>query len=98
MEREYSVKDYQKAYRSIEKKEAKRDFIIHAVIYILVNAGLIALNLFVDKGTVIWFYWPLAGWGFGLLMHFIFGFLLVEKEIDTKEALAEKMAREEKSE
>jgi len=53
MEKEFSVKEYQKAYRSIEMKEAKRDFVIHAIIYVLINAGLIALNLFADRGGVI---------------------------------------------
>ncbi len=98
IEKEFSVKEYQKAYRSIEMKEAKRDFVIHAIIYVLINAGLIALNLFADRGGVIWFYWPLIGWGFGLLMHLIFGVLMVEREFETKEALAEKLARDQKFE
>ncbi len=94
MGKEISVKEYQKAYRAMELKEAKNGFITHAVIYVLINIGLIAINLYADQGSVIWFYWPLAGWGFGLVMHFIFGFLLAGREFDNKEALAEKMARE----
>jgi len=95
MGKEISVKDYQKAYRAIELKEAKNDFITHAIIYVLINIGLIAINLYVDRGSPIWFYWPLAGWGFGLTMHFIFGVVFADREFENKEALAEKMALKE---
>ena len=45
-----------------------RGFYTHLVIYILVNAGLIAMN-FLEIRTRIWFGWPLLGWGIGLAAH-----------------------------
>ena len=56
---------YQRAYRRVQ---AIRGFYIHLVVYILVNIGLFVLNLLVAPGS-LWFYWPLLGWGIGLLAH-----------------------------
>lgn len=43
---------------------------IHATVYIIVNIGLITINLIKDP-QLIWFVWPLLGWGFGLGVHCI---------------------------
>ncbi|WP_417847573.1 2TM domain-containing protein [Thalassoglobus sp.] len=40
----------------------------HCIVYIAVNSGLTALNL-IRNPDHLWFYWPLAGWGAGLLLH-----------------------------
>jgi hypothetical protein len=54
-----------------------RQFYIHLVVYILVNALLIILSLS-KNGT--WSIWPLLGWGIGLAAHgitvFVSGSLL----------------------
>lgn len=36
--------------------------------YIFVNLGLLALNLWTAPNH-LWFYWPLLGWGIGVLIH-----------------------------
>lgn len=41
---------------------------IHLAAYALVNAGLVAINLMTTPDR-LWFYWPLAGWGVGVLAH-----------------------------
>ncbi|MDW8076323.1 MAG: 2TM domain-containing protein [Nitrososphaerota archaeon] len=41
------------------------------VIYVIINALLIFINLYTSP-HVIWFIWPLLGWGIGLILHFIF--------------------------
>lgn len=43
-------------------------FRIHLAAYILVNALLIAINLLVTPDR-LWFYWPLLGWGIGIVAH-----------------------------
>lgn len=53
-----------------EKVENIKGFYIHFFIYILINAFLAILNL-VTSPDHIWFYWPLLGWGIGLLAHFM---------------------------
>lgn len=36
--------------------------------FVIVNVGLTTLNLMRDPGK-LWFYWPLCGWGLGLVLH-----------------------------
>jgi len=43
-------------------------FRIHLAAYILVNALLIAINLLLTPDR-LWFYWPLLGWGIGIIAH-----------------------------
>ena len=43
-------------------------FKIHFAAYVLVNLMLIAINLLTTPNT-LWFYWPLIGWGIGILAH-----------------------------
>jgi len=43
-------------------------FFFHFLAYVVVNAILIAVNLLLTPDR-IWFYWPLLGWGVGILAH-----------------------------
>lgn len=43
-------------------------FRIHAIVYVAVNLLLVAINLLTTPGH-LWFFWPLAGWGLGLIGH-----------------------------
>lgn len=43
-------------------------FKIHFAAYVLVNLLLIAINLLTTPNT-LWFYWPLIGWGIGIIAH-----------------------------
>ena len=47
---------------------AKFGFYIHALVYLVVNAGLVTINLAISP-HVLWFIWPLFGWGIGLAAH-----------------------------
>ncbi|MBL8797543.1 MAG: 2TM domain-containing protein [Planctomycetia bacterium] len=47
---------------------ARIGFAIHALVFVLVNALLIAINL-ATTPRLHWFWWPLACWGAGLLFH-----------------------------
>ncbi len=48
--------------------ERKIRLCIHAAIFVVVNAGLITMNL-MRRPEQLWFYWPLCGWGLGLALH-----------------------------
>jgi hypothetical protein len=50
------------------RADAKLGFRSHALVYVIVNAGLAALNLLTSP-QLLWFYWPLMGWGIGLVAH-----------------------------
>lgn len=55
---------------SLAKKrvEAKIGFFVHLIIFIGVNGILAAVDILASPEK-LWFYYPLAGWGLGLLLH-----------------------------
>ena len=48
--------------------ETRIGLFIHLLVYVLVNAGLIVINLILTPENY-WFIWPLLGWGLGVLLH-----------------------------
>lgn len=54
-----------KQARQALKSRLKR----HAIAYLAVNAFLFAIDL--SSGGLNWAFWPLLGWGLGLVMHAI---------------------------
>ena len=59
-----------RARRRVARKMA---WYVHALVFVLVNLGLFALNQF--TGNTRWHQWPLWGWGLGLTIHGIVTFL-----------------------
>ncbi len=53
--------------RARRRVARKMGFYIHALVFVLVEAGLYALNA--ATGEPRWSHWPLAGWGLGLAIH-----------------------------
>jgi hypothetical protein len=53
---------------AIRRADMKLAFRSHLMAFVLVNAGLFALNMLTSPGTW-WFYWPMLGWGIGLAAH-----------------------------
>ena len=64
-----SLEEYKRAYREIRREEERRGFLIHLTVYIFVNAMLIAINL-IYTPKKIWFFYPLFGWGIGVIAVF----------------------------
>ena len=87
-----TLKRYKEAYREITRQEERSGFMVHLIVYILVNTMLVILN-FVYVPTEIWFFWPLLGWGIGLVLHYIFAIKQIDAELEEKEAKAEYYAR-----
>lgn len=48
--------------------KARIGFYIHVVIFLIVNAILVGVNLSTTPGR-LWFPWPLFGWGVGVAAH-----------------------------
>jgi uncharacterized membrane protein len=46
----------------------RKGFLIHLTAYLAVNLMMVAINL-VTNPEKLWFYWPMAGWGIGILAH-----------------------------
>ena len=58
---------YQKALRRVRRMKG---FYAHLVSYILVNLLLFLINIMTSP-DLLWFYWPLFGWGLGVALHAI---------------------------
>ena len=52
-----------------------RGFYTHLAVYVLVNTFLFLLDITLSP-DVLWFYWPLLGWGIAIVVHAVsvFGF------------------------
>lgn len=67
---------YNTAYMQAERRvKEKLGFYWHLASYLVVNGMLIVIYLLTSLGTgdlyYPWFVWPLAGWGVGLVLHFV---------------------------
>lgn len=54
--------------RAERRVAAKAGFRSHALIYVVVNAGLLGVNLLTSP-HYLWVGWPMFGWGIGLAAH-----------------------------
>ena len=54
--------------RSGDRQRTPQKFWIHLAVFLVVNAGLITLNL-IRSPDKYWFHWVLLGWGAGLLLN-----------------------------
>ena len=89
---EITLTDYERAEAELRAKEGRTSFFIHAAIYVLVNILLLVINLVVVPGF-LWFFFPLVGWGIGLVMHYLFAVQFVRRETEHWQAKVEDRAR-----
>ncbi len=52
------------------RAKAKRAYYIHLTSYLTVGGFLFILNILTDP-YYWWFFWPLLGWGIGLVSHYL---------------------------
>jgi hypothetical protein len=72
--------------RQAERRaDMKLGFRSHLFAYVLVNAGLVAINLVTSPGY-FWAIWPIVGWGLGLMAH---GMAVYQFTGDTRERAVE---------
>ena len=65
----------EKMYREAQKRvKDKKSFYSHLASYLMMSIFFFVLNALTSFGDW-WFYWPLLGWGIGLVMHYfrVFG-------------------------
>lgn len=66
MENDYqNQKRYDRAKKRVEEIKG---FYGNLAAYIVVNIGLLAINLLTSPDH-LWFYWPMIGWGIGVAIH-----------------------------
>jgi hypothetical protein len=86
-----SLEKYKKAYRIATVEREKKGFIVHAIAYAVFNSAMIAIDLMTGP-DVTWFYWPLGGWGVGLVSHYYVGLYRADRNLDEYENAAERLA------
>ncbi len=59
------------AFTRLYVRDVWRGFKVDVIAYIVVNAVLVLINLLLTPG-VLWFQWPLIGWGIGVASHYYF--------------------------
>lgn len=63
-----------KYIRAKERVDELKKFYKNLTSYVVVIAGLAALNYWVDGWRYMWFLWAAFGWGIGLFFHAINAF------------------------
>ena len=59
----------QTAYRRAHQRmQELKSFYSHLAVYIVANLGMFLINILTTP-DVLWFVWPLLGWGVGLALH-----------------------------
>ncbi len=86
----YSKDEIRQAKKKVKKK---KEFYQHLMTYVTVNFALLALNLLTSP-TALWFYFPMLGWGIGLMFHYVDvfgipGFGMLDKNWEEQELEAE---------
>ena len=62
------MSEQEKFHRAKQRVESLRAFYTHLIIYVIVNIGLVVVNLLTSPEK-LWFYWVTIFWGVGLLIH-----------------------------
>jgi hypothetical protein len=60
--------------RATKRVKELKDFYVHLVIYLVVNTGLVLLDLAQGDGLQ-WAYWVMIGWGIGVAAHAVSVFI-----------------------
>lgn len=66
MENEFQEEE--RYYKARKKVEEIKGFYGNLTAYIVVNIGLLVLNLMTSP-EYLWFFWPMLGWGIGVAIH-----------------------------
>jgi len=58
-------------YREARKRvKKKKDFYEHLTTFVVMSVFFFLLNMVTAPGNW-WFYWPILGWGFGVVFHYL---------------------------
>jgi hypothetical protein len=68
-----TLAEYKTAERQLTMREARTGIQAHATVYAVVMTVMIVANL-IFLPQFYFFVFPLLSWGFGLLMHYTFGY------------------------
>jgi hypothetical protein len=92
MTQEAAMKGQGRRAAATKATDAKIGFYIHLAVFVVVNAGLAAINLSTPS-DILWFQWPLLGWGLGLVLHALLVFVFPPGSRIRERLIAREMAR-----
>lgn len=65
---ENNFENEERYMKAVKRVEDIKGFYGNLAAYILVNIGLLVINL-VTSPQYLWFFWPMLGWGIGVVFH-----------------------------
>ena len=65
---ENNYQEEERYFKARKRVEEIKGFYGNLIAYIVVNIGLMVINLLTSPGY-LWFFWPMLGWGIGVLFH-----------------------------
>jgi len=87
------VMQHDKAYQSAKKRvEAKMGFYTHLTVYVAVILLLVVINFLASSG-VIWFQWPMLGWGIGVVLHALAVFVFPNRRVVTEKMIEKELSK-----
>jgi hypothetical protein len=70
--REAAVEESARYEAAKKRVEEIKGLYMHIGMFAVINLALFAINMITNPDT-LWFYWPLLGWGVGVVIHvFVF--------------------------
>lgn len=85
-------------YKDAKKKvEEEKKFYGHLGVYVVMSIFFVVLNL-VTSPDHLWFYWPMLGWGIGLLLQGVHVFTNVGLSKEWEEKRIERHLRNKREE
>lgn len=79
-------------HRARERLEARRGFYAHLMVFVVVNAALLIINM-TTAPDVLWAKWPLMGWGIGLAFHGLSVFVIGDRFAVTDEMVERELKK-----
>ena len=81
----------EEVYKLAKKRvEEKKSLLVHLLVYIVINVILVVIWAVTGHGYP-WFWWPLGGWGIGIVFH-ILGVFIFDREMGWEKKAVEKEA------
>jgi hypothetical protein len=65
---ENNYQEEERYFKARKRVEEIKGFYGNLIAYIVVNIGLLVVNLLTSPNN-LWFYWPLLWWGIGVVFH-----------------------------
>jgi hypothetical protein len=65
---ENNYQEEERYYKARKRVEEIKGFYGNLISYVIVNVGLMVINLLTSP-AYLWFFWPMLGWGIGVLFH-----------------------------